>query len=114
MKIDVLGTTYTIKYHTTNQDEKLEKCDGYCDYTTKEIVIIKRTEKDIMDLGNLKFVNDRILRHEIIHAFMYESGVWCSSFGISNWAENEEMTDWFAIQFPKIKKVFKKLGIDKE
>lgn len=113
MQINILGTTYKIFYKTKEEDVKLEKIDGYCDYSTKTIVCIKRTEKDndIMDLGDLKFIDKRILRHEIIHSFMYESGLWCNSFGVNAWAENEEMTDWFAIQSPKIFKVFEELKI---
>lgn len=113
MEIDILGTTYKIVYKTKEEDSRFEKVDGYCDYSTKTIVCIKRTEKDkdIMDLGNLKRIDNRILRHEIIHAFMYESGLWCNSYGVSSWAENEEMTDWFAIQSPKIFKVYKQLKI---
>ena len=113
MKIDVLGTTYNIIYRTKWQDLKLEKIDAYCDYSTKTIVCIKRTEKDkdVMDLADLKFIHNRILRHEIIHAFIYESGLWCNSFDVSCWAENEEMTDWFAIQSPKIFEVYKQLNI---
>ena len=113
MKIDVLGTTYNIIYRTKWQDLKLEKIDAYCDYSTKTIVCIKRTEKDkdVMDLADLKFIDKRILRHEIIHAFIYESGLWCNSYGVSCWAENEEMTDWFAIQSPKIFEVYKQLNI---
>ena len=29
----------------------------------------------------------------------------------TDYAENEELVDWIAIQFPKIAKVFEKLGI---
>ena len=113
MKVNILNTIYNIYYKTEKQDEKLKKIDGYCDYSTKTIVCIKRTEKDkdVMDLGDLKFIDKRILRHELIHAFMYESGVWCNSFSSESWATNEEMTDWFAIQSPKIFKVFKELNI---
>ena len=113
MKVYVLGTEYKILYKTREEDIKLDKIDGYCDYSTKTIVCIKRTkeEQDDMDLADLKFIDKRILRHEIIHAFMYESGLWCNSYGVSCWAENEEMTDWFAIQSPKIYKVYKELNI---
>lgn len=117
MKVDILGTTYTILYRTKEEDKRLENIDGYCDYSTKTIVCFKRTEKDkeVMDLENLKFIDNRILRHEILHSFIYESGLWCNSYGITSWAENEEMTDWFAIQSPKIFEVYKKLNIlDKE
>ena len=51
------------------------------------------------------------MRHEILHAFLYESGLRensCTSFA---WAENEEMIDWFAIQFPKILKIYGELNI---
>lgn len=42
-------------------------------------------------------------RHEIIHAFLFESGLAENS----EWAQNEEMVDFFAIQFPKLMEVFK-------
>lgn len=64
-----------------------------------------------MDLDNLDEVKKRILRHELLHAFMYESGLWCNSFGVNIWAENEEMTDWFAIQSPKIFELYKDLNL---
>lgn len=38
------------------------------------------------------------MRHELIHAFLGESGLRSDS----EWAENEEMVDYFAIQFEKI------------
>ena len=113
MRVDILGTEYKIFYRTNEQDVRLKEVDGYCDYSTKTIVCVKRTQKDkgIMDLANLKAIDNRILRHEIIHALMYESGLWCNSFNVSSWAENEEMTDWFALQSPKIYAIYKKLNI---
>ena len=35
-----------------------------------------------------------------------------SSDEVDCWAKNEEMVDWIAIQYPKIKKVFQQLGCD--
>ena len=47
------------------------------------------------------------LRHEITHAFLNESGLQNdTSVPGSGWATNEEMVDWIAIQFPKMKKAF--------
>ena len=44
------------------------------------------------------------LRHEIIHAFLFESGLQTCAFTIEGpWAENEEMIDWFANMIPKMK-----------
>ena len=48
----------------------------------------------------------RILRHEIIHAFAFESGL----ADDSAWAMDEEMTDWIAHQFPKMLAAFKAVG----
>jgi hypothetical protein len=51
------------------------------------------------------------MRHEILHAFLYESGLRENSNKVYAWAENEEMVDWIAIQFPKIEKIYKELNI---
>ena len=42
----------------------------------------------------------QILRHEIVHAHLHESGLHDNS--IDGWAVNEEMVDWIAIQLPKM------------
>lgn len=111
MNVLILGVEYKIEFKKQSEDKKLNNCDGYCDYTTKSIVCLDGRKKSVMDLGNLDEVKKRILRHEILHAFIYESGLWCNSFGVTTWAENEEMTDWFAIQSPKIYKLYKKLNL---
>ncbi len=107
----VLGTHYIIEYKKQSEDPKLLKCDGYCDYTTKRIVCLDRRKTSKMDVDNLDEVRKRILRHELLHAFMYESGLWCNTFGVDTWSENEEMTDWFAIQSPKIFELYKDLNL---
>ena len=111
MEIKILGTEYKILYANEQEDERLKQCDGYCDFTTKNIVCMDKKEQDIMEVGDLNVIKKKILRHEIIHAFMYESGLWENSFSVQNWSTNEEMTDWFAMQSPKIFKVYKKLNI---
>ena len=45
-------------------------------------------------------------RHEIIHAFLCESGLAENS----TWAQEEEMVDWFAKQAPKLIKAWKEAG----
>ena len=51
------------------------------------------------------------LRHEVLHAFLFESGL-SETAGFSGcWATNEEMVDWFAIQSPKIFEVFSELDL---
>ena len=110
LKINILGTPYTIIHKKESEDVKLREIAGYCDYSSK-IIVWREENADEFTLNDLGFVYKRVIRHEIIHAFMYESGIWCNSFNVANWATNEEMTDWFAIQSPKIYKVFDKLNI---
>ena len=31
--VNILGTEYKIEYLSTEEDEFLKDCDGYCDYT---------------------------------------------------------------------------------
>lgn len=106
MTINVLGTEYEIVRPTSEQDKKLKEIDGYCDNTIHRIVVTGEESDDIMDKGNLEAVRQKQLRHEIIHAFLFESGLAENS----DWALNEEMVDWIAFQIPKFVKVMQKAG----
>ena len=102
MTIKILGTEYVVRYAEDKDCAKIEDANGFCELMTKEIVLnnFKETPTTLADVG--KFEN-KVLRHEIIHAFLYESGLHSNS----EFALNEEMVDWIAIQFPKMAKVFK-------
>lgn len=108
--IDILGTDTQILFRKEKDDEKLKNMVGYYD-SSKSLIVIKVLEPDKYSVGNLERYQREILRHEIIHAFLYESGLDGSSGYSENWATNEEMVDWFAIQSPKIFKVFKELEL---
>ena len=56
--------------------------------------------------GNLELQEQKNLRHEIIHAFLFESGLAENS----EWAQNEEMVDWIAKQGPKLIKAWQEAG----
>lgn len=116
-KANILGTEYRIETHKVSEDEYLEKnrLAGYCGEDSKLIVIADMSEeKHFSDMNEKEkeSYQKRTLRHEIMHAFLNESGLSDSSNRFdSAWAKNEEMVDWFAIQSPKIFKVFVELGI---
>lgn len=98
MKVNVLSTVYRIKYVPS-----LEGRGGETDFYTKEIRISE--QEDIpaeYKTDNLKEMQRHVLRHELIHAFLFESGMDQSSAAHEAWAVNEEMIDWMAIQMPKI------------
>ncbi|MGF7002417.1 hypothetical protein M2149_000793 [Lachnospiraceae bacterium PFB1-21] len=109
MEVDILGTKYKIEYIAEKDDPRLETSNGYFDHSMKRIVVGK-FKSDTMSIGNLEVFTKKVLRHEIIHAFFYESGLWENSSNIDAWGMNEEMTDWIAIQFPKMLKVFEEVG----
>lgn len=111
--INVLGTDYKVFKYTKARDKRLSKADGFCDHHAKEIVILDHSEYENEDdaMHNLQDYENKVLRHEIIHAFLYESGLDINSHDIDQWARDEEMVDWMAIQFPKMNKIFIELGI---
>lgn len=98
MKINVLGTKYRIFFKSPEQDKTLNNYDGYCDKSTKTIVV------------NIKTIQKQSLRHEIIHAFMFESGL-SANWEHKQFGQEETVVDWIAIQFPKILKVFEEVGV---
>lgn len=101
-KINVLGTPYTIISKKQDEDVLLTKLSGYCDSSVKKIVV-EEFEKTDATLEDLDEVTRRVIRHELTHAFLFESGL-----GQETWAENEEMVDWIARQFPKMMEAFRK------
>lgn len=105
--VNILGTRWTIKEQSESENEALKGCDGYCDWTTKEIVV----EREVTGtLGNMEVYIRKVLRHEIVHAFLLESGLHEASAPTDAWATNEEMVDWFARQGQKIYQAWSEAG----
>ena len=108
-KLNILGTEYIIVLDAP--DELLpENADGAMDHSLKRIVIAKFDKPDRNTIKDLSVYRKKVIRHEIIHAFLYESGLWNNSGDVSAWGQSEEITDWFAIQSPKIFKAFQETG----
>lgn len=103
--INVLGTDYNILYKDSKDDSYLDGKYAYCNFLTKEIVV--RTNIDELTEEEIEIRHKRTLRHETLHAYLYESGLDTES----EWARNEEMIDFFAIQFEKIYKTYDKNGM---
>ncbi len=99
--VNVLGGIYKIIVGDRNHDSTLDRADGYCDYTNKTCVIdsMPQSTGQLADMDSYK---KQVIRHEIVHAFLFESGL-----GTSSWGGNEEIVDWIAFQFPKLLEAFK-------
>ena len=110
-RVNVLGTQYSIIFKKYDEDQTFERygAGGYCSGTEKSIVLCDmNTFPDWEDESELskQIQTKEILRHEIIHAFLNESGLSTNSNESDAWARNEEMIDWFALQGLKIWKAW--------
>lgn len=112
MTINILGQPYKIIFKNYDEDEAFSRrhIDGYCDNYTHTIVIC-----NIATYPNWNYesketceaAQKQTVRHEIVHAFLSESGLnESSSLFDGAWAKNEEMVDWVATQGPKIYKAW--------
>lgn len=114
-KINILGSVYNIIVNKFQDDPLLQEdgAEGYCNPELKEIVICDmNTYPGFSKNPKAAELNMKdTLRHEIIHAFLYESGLYTCAGGTQCWALNEEMVDWLALQAPKIFKAFKEANI---
>lgn len=105
MKLNVLGTEYELQWTPVGSDVGLEGKNGYCDVTTKQIVIADNDEvpRQSDTVGDLDFTEDEAARHEIVHAALYESGM-------GEYFQDENIVSWIAIQSPKLLHMFLEAG----
>lgn len=113
--VDILGTRYRIEIRKADEDKYLRErhADGYCSKGERLIVIADlKTMPDsefLTETENINIQKD-ILRHEVVHAFLNESGLsTCANAWGGAWPKNEEMVDWIALQAPKIFETYKYL-----
>lgn len=113
MMINILGRSWNFTYKTDEEkDINLDGSDGYCDWTTRDIVVRKVPRDDGAHVNDLDRYERKCARHEIVHAFLFECGLGHNSKGTDSWATNEEMVDWFAFQGPKIMQAWKDAGVE--
>lgn len=106
MVLIILGTPYTLERLGPEEDEMLKECDGYCDSTNKKMVVTNEETAEGHTLEDPVAFRSKQIRHEIVHAFLAESGLEENS----PWADNEEIVDWIAIQGPKLYKAWQEAG----
>lgn len=105
-RANILGVSYKIEIADEAKYPELARCDGFCDHSIK-LIVVKKFRPCEGSLQDLEGYTNQVIRHELIHAFLYESGL----RGNSDWAASEEMVDWVAIQIPRMSKLFQQLDI---
>lgn len=108
MKINVLGTEYTVETANAIDDSRLETLGGYCDPTVKKCVVndFSKEKSNTLSVSDMSELIKCNTRHELVHAFLFESGLDSECF----WAMSEEMIDWIANQGLKIYKAWQDAG----
>ena len=108
--VNVLGVVYEINVVKRSDDPCMSKnnFDGWCDKTSKKICVAAEDDENELDVYEQYL--KKIIRHEIIHAFLFESGLG------ENWSHpaighDETYVDWFAMQYPKISAAFESVGV---
>ena len=113
-KVNVMGQEYQIVKASRDQYKQRNIADGWCDAYGKKIYYVDPNtdpEHDSVATSPEELVN-HILQHEIVHAFLIESGLAISSLVTSGaWAMNEEMVDWIAWNGEKLHKAWKEAGL---
>lgn len=107
--VHILGTEYKILIIEEDDYHYNKEADGWCDPQAKEILVFNY-KQSVDSVKDLVAYQKKVIRHEIVHAFLYESGLWQNAYGSKCWAQNEEMVDWIAIQEPKIHKACEEAG----
>ena len=103
MIANILGTEYKVNIKDRNEDAKLNTRDGYTDFSVKKIVVLDvEAEKDENSVEDISTYLKKVMRHETIHALFYESGM-------DDWATDEQLVDYLAIQIPKIIKIWEEI-----
>lgn len=108
--VNILGREYLIRYLDYDKSVFGSNMCGFCIGTSGEILICRLSThpdfigEDPQVIGS----HERLtLRHEIVHAFLHESGLSANTSYCDAWAYNEEMVDWIALQGPKLYKAWK-------
>lgn len=99
--VRILGAVWTVRSATETEEPRLEGVNGFTDWTTRTICLEKNTQGN---LGCIKTYMNQVIKHEVIHAFMFESGLG-DSFEHKDYGQEETIVDWFAFQMGNIMNV---------
>lgn len=112
MTVNILSTPYEIIVKKYDEEEAFDRRSiaGFFDGYAKQIVVCDMHTYKGWEYDSEKTIVEcqkETTRHEIVHAFFYESGLWDNAVECGGaWTKNEEMVDWLAIQGAKIYKAW--------
>jgi len=110
-QINILGQEYVLTYATEDEKPKLKyaEANGLAELYSKEL-IVNQSILDDADPGAFDRTDlfvEKVIRHEIIHAFFHEAG-------LTTYTNDEVLVDWLALQICKMYKVMSDVGATTE
>lgn len=93
MLFNILGTVYILNYDDKRCDQ--QDANGLCEVYSKEILLSLDGYEDDNAFKNIEEYYKKVLRHELIHAFLHE-------MGLRKYFEDETLVDALAIKMPQI------------
>ena len=116
IKVDILGSEWTVHLIDRNSDNRFDKfnADGFCDYTTNSIDVANYPGQGNPGSEDYSISDGRVqikhcIAHEMVHAFMFESGLSADWEHPSHFGQDETVVDWIAWQCPKIMEAHKEV-----
>ena len=99
-KTEILGQEWNVCLCTEQEENRLKECMGFTDWTSRKIVIGRIPDNDT-NLDQPIVMLSKVLRHEMVHAFMFSSGLG------DDWTHpavgHDELTvDWVAYHLYRI------------
>lgn len=94
----MLGQEYEILVVSEKEYPKLScaNASGLAELYSKQLILNKDSMvEDAETYNNLAEYTDKVLRHEIVHAYFHESG-------LSSYCQDEVLVEWVAQQLPKM------------
>lgn len=110
LRVNVLGAEYRVFLDVpAEEDGALNEYAGYCDNTARMIALAAKDKES--DFAQWEEYRKRVLRHELVHAFLYESGLGADAvWHVAGQTHPEQTVDWMARQFPKMLEAFRAAG----
>jgi len=100
VNVSILGQNYKVLVLTEDHYPKLKSANasGLAELYSKQLILNKdNMAEDAETYDNLQGYSEKVLRHEVVHAYFHESG-------LTGYCQDEVLVDWLAVQLPKIVK----------
>lgn len=104
--VPVLGEQWVLQIVSKEKEPRFERlnCDGFCDWTTRQMIVRSFNKDDDFSVRDPRASMLHSIKHELVHAFMFASGLAADWEHKSEFGQEETVVDWIAWQMEKMAK----------